>query len=332
MTLRTCLRCDWEGDTLESACPNCGVHLYLVGAAPASRDDEPPGAATSEDRNSGARTERIAPSDYGSDPPRPLSSPVETTGSSRRPTRSTGPFVLGGLGLTLAMGFWLGAHGQGLTLEARTDPALSEAPAVHDSPTPTFSPSPTPEGVGPIQRSHVGTSTLRIDGVPLSFTIRRHGWERFGDISINKSIVGPQGAEAMIFFTSFPIGEHADRCARLKSLSVDSAVEDLAFAVSTAPGIEVVSGPSGVTVGGRAAQHVVLTVLKDLGCDPGYFYTWHDRRTGALWPSTHAGDTIRVWIVQVRGTIVFIEAENTTQASAELEHEIEQIVGSIEFA
>ena len=165
----------------------------------------------------------------------------------------------------------------------------------------------------------------------MSFTVRRHGWEHFGDISINKSILGPQGAEAMIFWTSFPIAEHADRCARLRSLSVDSSAEDVAFAVSSAPGIEVVSGPSDVTVGGRAAQHVVLVVLKDLGCDPGYFFTWRDRTTGALWPSTNVGDTIRVWIVKVRGTILFIEAETTTQANAQLEREIEQIVGSIRF-
>ena len=111
----------------------------------------------------------------------------------------------------------------------------------------------------------------------------------------------------------------------------DSSVDDVAFAVSTAPGIEVVSGPSDVTVGGRAAQHVVLVVLKDLGCDPGYFYTWRDRTTGALWPSTNVGDTIRVWIVEVRGTLLFIEAETTTQANAQLEHEIERIVGSIRF-
>jgi hypothetical protein len=177
----------------------------------------------------------------------------------------------------------------------------------------------------------VGRNALTVDGVPMSFTVRRHGWEHFGDISINKSILGPQGAEAMIFWTSFPDGERADPCARLSSQPVASSVDDLAFAVSTAPGIELVSGPSDVTVGGLGAQHVVLVVLKDLGCDPGYFYIWHDRTTGALWPSTNVGDTIRVWIVQVRGTLLFIEAETTTQATAQLEHEIEQIVGSIRF-
>jgi hypothetical protein len=49
------------------------------------------------------------------------------------------------------------------------------------------------------------------------------------------------------------------------------------------------------------------------------------------WPSTIVGDTIRVWIVEARGTILFIEAETTTRANAQLEREIEQIVGSIRF-
>jgi hypothetical protein len=229
------------------------------------------------------------------------------------------------------MGFWLGADGQRSALEARTDPASTGTPADDASLTPTLSPSPTPGGLGRIQRPRVGRNSLTVDGVPMSFTVRRHGWEHFGRISINKSIIGPQGAEAMIFWTSFPSGERADPCARLSSLPVAASVDDLAFAVSSAPGIDLISGPSDVTVGGRAAQHVVLVVLKDLGCDPGYFYTWPDRTTGALWPSTNVGDTIRMWIVRVHGTVLFIEAETTTQANAQLEREIEQIVGSIRF-
>jgi hypothetical protein len=38
-----------------------------------------------------------------------------------------------------------------------------------------------------------------------------------------------------------------------------------------------------------------------------------------------------VWIVDVRGTLLFIEAETTTQATAQLEHQIQQIVRSIRF-
>jgi hypothetical protein len=52
---------------------------------------------------------------------------------------------------------------------------------------------------------------------------------------------------------------------------------------------------------------------------------------GALWPETRPGDTIRVWIVDVNGTRLFIEAETTKQAGSDLEQEIQQIIESIRF-
>jgi hypothetical protein len=170
-----------------------------------------------------------------------------------------------------------------------------------------------------------------VDGVPFSFSVPTGGWQQFGTISLNKGIVGPQGAEAIIFWTSYPGGDGADPCANVLSPPVGPTAADLAAAVSRARGTELVVGPSEVTVGGHPAKHVVLTVREDVGCDPGYFYTWQDVQQGTLWPETRVGDTIRVWIVDVDGTLLFIEAETTDQADAELEREIQQIVGSISF-
>ena len=96
-------------------------------------------------------------------------------------------------------------------------------------------------------------------------------------------------------------------------------------------GTELVTGPSDVSVGGRSAKHVVLTVREDVGCDPGYFYTWKDIFGGALWPKTNVGYTIRVWIVDVDGTLLFIAGETNTDAGSGLEQEIQQIVDSIRF-
>jgi hypothetical protein len=104
-----------------------------------------------------------------------------------------------------------------------------------------------------------------------------------------------------------------------------------AAAVSTAPGTALVTGPSDVTVDGRPAKHVVLTVREKAGCDPWFFFTWRDVFGGALWPTTGVGDTIRVWIVAVDGTRLFIEAETTKQAGFDLDEEIQQIVESIRF-
>jgi hypothetical protein len=188
------------------------------------------------------------------------------------------------------------------------------------------------EQIGSIRGVPVGSRLSRIvDGVALSFRVQEGVWLQFGTISINKSIVGPQGAEAIVFWTSFPEGDIADPCARLLGPSVGPTAANLAAAVSTAPGTKLVTGPSDVTLGGHPAKHVVLTVREDVGCDPGYFYTWHDVRWASLWPETQIGDTIRVWIVDVGGTLLFVEAETTEQASAELVREVQQIVGSIRF-
>ena len=178
------------------------------------------------------------------------------------------------------------------------------------------------------------------EGVSFSFRVPT-GWERFssistdksagGPISINKSIAGPQDAEAIVFWTSFPDGDYADPCARLLSPPVGSSAADLAAAVSTAPGTELLTGPSNVTLGGRPAKRVALTVRKDVGCDPGFFYTWRDVYGGALWPKTRVGDTIRVWIVDLHGARLFIEAETTKELTADLEPEVQRIVESIRF-
>lgn len=76
---------------------------------------------------------------------------------------------------------------------------------------------------------------------------------------------------------------------------------------------------------------MVLSVRKSSGCRPGFFFTWRDMKAGALWQMTRAGDTIRVWLVDVDGTRLFIEAETTEQAGPELQREIQRIVESIRF-
>jgi hypothetical protein len=204
--------------------------------------------------------------------------------------------------------------------------------------TPRPSPPLTPAGVGPTEDSPVARHAVTEEGVTFSFRVPTTvGWERFRSISSDKSAGGPIsinksiGAEAIIFWTSFPHGDYADPCAHLLSPPVGPSTADLAAAVSTAPGTELVTGPSDVTVGGRAAKHVVLTVRENVGCDPGFFYTWRDVYGGALWTTTRVGDTIRVWIVDVDATRLFIEAETTRQADPDLEQEIQQIVESIRF-
>jgi hypothetical protein len=178
------------------------------------------------------------------------------------------------------------------------------------------------------------------NGVHFSFAVSTIAyWERFtvatgtkprGRISLNRSIVGAQGAEAIIYWTSFPHGDYADPCARLLAPSIGRSAAALAAAVATAPGTELVKGPSNVTLGGHPAKRVVLTVRKNIGCDPGFFYRWADHPLGGAFWHMHAGDTMRVWIVSVNGTRLFVAAA-TSVHSGRLDEEIRKIVGSIKF-
>jgi hypothetical protein len=162
------------------------------------------------------------------------------------------------------------------------EPSLSPTPAAV---LPAIEPLP----IGAIEGLPIGRHSLTVDGVRFSFSVATPGWARFGGISINKSRVGPQGAEAMIYWTSFPAGVYADPCVGLLSPPVGPSAADLAAAVSTVPGAELVAAPSDVTVGGRAAKRVVLSVREDVGCDPGFFYTWQDLEGGSALAGHEAG-------------------------------------------
>jgi hypothetical protein len=207
------------------------------------------------------------------------------------------------------------------------------------SPAATAQPGPsrTAASAGPASRRPF-RQTVTEKGVRFSIRVPRY-WEPFssiptkkspqGPISLNRSYVGAQGAEAIIYWTSFPDGDYADPCARELAPSIGQSAANLAAAVSTAPGTKLVKGPLDVTLGGHPAKHVVLTVRKSVGCNPGFFYTWRDGGFGgAFWRTTDVGDTIRVWIVPVGGTRLFIAAATREGANKQ---EVKQIVESIRF-
>jgi Tol biopolymer transport system component len=335
----TCLRCDWQGVPEEPACPSCGERpLYVVGASPSGTTENPArddpdirGSEPAITRNALLSGDPYAGSRLSPSP----EEAVEPSGGS---ARSAAVFVLAALVLTITLGTWLKAHEERPVSAAPTDATVPDAPANDGSTGPTL------EGVTPSDPPRFRRHTVTEHGIPFSFRVPTGvGWERFstlstaripaGPISLNRSITGPQGAEIIIYWSSFPDGDHADPCTRLLSELVGPTAEDLAAAVATAPGTKLVSGPSDVTIGGRPAKHVVLTVREHVGCDPGFFFGWRDRNGGALWTRTSAGATIRVWILDVAGTRLFFAAATTREAAgrSDLDEQIRRIVGSIRF-
>ncbi len=206
------------------------------------------------------------------------------------------------------------------------------------SSTPLSSPSPTPAAVFPPQGElAIGRHPLTVDGVPLSLSVPA-GWYSNGRPSIGADDeVLPEGG-ALVLWS--PANVYATPCAQTPlSPPVGPSIAELADAMSTIPGTELVSAPSDVTVGGHAAKYLAYIVPEDVGCVASEFYlayseTPDDPCAGTEPCGRHAtalGDTVQVWIVDVDGVRIVIEGDTTRNASSAIEQEIQQIVDSIQF-
>ena len=124
-------------------------------------------------------------------------------------------------------------------------------------------------------------------------------------------------------------GVAADPCGQTPAPAATSAAE-LAAAVAALPGVDVMTAPVDVTVGGRPAKHVVIEVREDIGCPAGSYYMWYDTNGDFRW-ATALGQTNAIWIVDVDGASLWIEAETYKGASRNLGLEIQAIIDSLQF-
>jgi hypothetical protein len=211
-------------------------------------------------------------------------------------------------------------------------PSVSSSPSSSGASSSEPPTSPVPPDALADRGSMQGPQSVTLRDIRLSFAVDAMSWESHGRPYISKSVRGPQGAEAVIYWATYPDGLSAEPCHSVLDPSTGESARELAAAVATAEGTELVSGPSDVMVGGRHAKLVIVTVRRDVGCDPGYFYTWNPFLWGALWPESLVDDTIRVWITDVEGTLVFIAGATHADAGSAVVREIEAIVGSMEFS
>lgn len=217
-----------------------------------------------------------------------------------------------------------------LRIESSTTPTAAPTPTA----TPQRSPSPAAADFPATGKLAIGRHSMIRGGVPLSINVPTAGWHSAQGFFIEKDAgVTPDGA-SFLFWDPSPKGVFADPCTQKPGPVVGPSTADLAAAVSTLPGTELVSGPSDVTVGGHPAKHVVITVPEDVGCPAGEqgFHLWFaDLSNGEARYATALGETVRVWIVDMDGTRLFIEAESYKGAGPEVEQEIQQLVDSIQF-
>jgi hypothetical protein len=331
MTLKTCFRCDWQGETRETRCPNCGKQpLYVVGASPLKGEEAPAGNHPGERSLEAPSAATMVPSGTAS----PLSTPSPSPGDAREPNgrsaRSTVAFVLAALVLIVVVGSWLNRDGE------RSAPAVSTGASPRSTQTgdsfSTLSPPPSPRTatIDSARLVGIGRQSLTVKGISFSFSVPSGGWARFGDLYISKSTVSVQEADAIIFWTDVGRSKYAVACGQWWGSPVGS-VADWAAQASRKRGTELVKGPLDVTIGGYAAQHVVFIIRKDVACNPGFFHTWKAVHEGPFWSGTRVGDTIRIWLVKVGEKVLFIEGDTHQYAGADLRQEVERIVASMTF-
>lgn len=212
---------------------------------------------------------------------------------------------------------------------------LPTAPPPTASPSPSLAPSPSPEAVfPPAGKLAIGRHSLTRGGIGLSIEVPAAGWRSAQGFFIEKEVgATPEGA-SFLFWDPSPLGVFADPCTQKPGPIVGPSTADLAAAVSTLAGSQLVSGPTDVTVGGQPAKHVVITIPEDAPCPAGEkgFHLWFaDLDQGEARYVTALGETSRVWIVDVDGTRLFIEAESYKGAGPEVEQEIQKLIDSIQF-
>lgn len=209
--------------------------------------------------------------------------------------------------------------------------AASVAPSPSSSVTAPPSPSPSPSELTffPDGSIEPGRHSIVRSGKSLSLDMPA-GWSSHLGVRIYTA----SGGAAFIFWTDPPVNVYADPCAKepLDPPAGDTPAE-LAAAVSSIPGTDVVSGPSDVTIGGHPAKLVTIRIRDDIDCPPGEFLLWYreaDGPTGGRWPDA-VGDTINTWIIDVDGTIVWIDGSWASGSPATRQRYMEQIVASIQF-
>ncbi len=206
-------------------------------------------------------------------------------------------------------------------------------PTPAPTPTPIVTPAPTaaPPAIPRIGALAPGRHGVTLEGIRFTLELPA-GWISNGDFGIDKAAgIGPDGA-GFIFWTEDANGVFADPCEQVRAPAAGPSAADLAAAIAAMPQIELVSGPTAVTIDGQPAQNVVVAIPDDIPCAPSDFYLWGDDvQLGQARYATRTGSTIRVWIIESDGARLQFDVETYAGAGPELDAEIQAIVDSIQF-
>jgi hypothetical protein len=162
----------------------------------------------------------------------------------------------------------------------------------------------------------------------MTFAIANPGWVSNGDFGLDKA-----GDHAgFIVWEDDADGVFSDPCTQTQAPKAGSTAADMANAIAGMTSIELVSGPEAFTIGGNPAQMVMVRMPNPLPCPSDQFFLWYDTTiSGHARYASAAGNTIRVWIIEVDGKRIQLDGEYEAGSPAAIDGELWAIVNSIQF-
>ena len=200
--------------------------------------------------------------------------------------------------------------------------ANSPSPVVTPSPDVSPSPIPSPKAA---RMTVAGTDPAGATD-PVRLTVTLSGTWEAGDYAASG---GASDQDTAAFFASTITTTFSDPCAHIPR-SVGPTVAEAATALTEIPDISA-TDPVQTQLAGHDATLVELSIPASLPCAPDQFYLWTDDPTieGGWW-ATAPNESIRVFILDVRGHPVAIATRTypgTTDATkAELKAALDSIV------
>ena len=203
---------------------------------------------------------------------------------------------------------------------------------------------PMHDGIPTLSESIFGRYTATFGKVRFTFDITTHHW----GASAMSEMYGGGVIRGQDFDQSFGIWSpdwvNTNPCDWESGGRVGPKADDLATAIATIPGIDVI-GPTETTIGGLRAVHLDVRIPADLACqEEGGVSLWRfddpiSCAPGSVVECNHLGSgmghepgqRILAWIIDIDGERVFIEADMSAAGYAEVADEVRRIVDSIRF-
>jgi hypothetical protein len=158
------------------------------------------------------------------------------------------------------------------------------------------------------------------------------GWFNFKGISVGKGSTPPQ--KVFVFF--WDVAQvYPTPCKWKGKPMVDPGpdVNGLASALAAQPHRNA-TAPTDIELGGFEGKYLELSVPSGVNfadCDEGYFESWTANGWGSDRYQQRPGQVDRLWILDVDGERLVIDASTLSDATAEDRAELERVVDSIRF-